>query len=103
MATRKKSEEVTTLDEDITRPSVTAPGDGPADTTDPDERASSVTPRPGDEALKVGTVNAVVPLPKVEEPAREGEDRTEEYTAVRPDGSEVTVTRNLETGESEVK
>ena len=99
----RKTEVKTTLDSDITKPSVTAPGDGPADTTDPTERASSVTPRPGDEALKVGTVNAVVPLPKVEEPAREGEDRTEEYTAIRPDGSEVTVVRNIETGESEAK
>lgn len=103
MATRKSNEETTTLDSDITKPSVTAPGDGPADTTDPTERASTVTPRPGEEALKVGTVNAVLPLPKVEEPAREGEDRTEEYTAIRPDGTEVTVVRNIETGESRIK
>lgn len=103
MAVSKKTEETTTLDSDTTKPSVTAPGDGPADTTDPTERASSVTPQPGEEALKVGTVNAVVPLPKVEEVAREGGSRTEEYKAVKPDGSEVTVTRNIETGESTVK
>lgn len=103
MAVSKKTEEVTTLDTDTTKPSVTAPGDGPADTTDPTERASSVTPQPGTEALKVGTVNAVVPLPKVEAPAREGGSRTEEYKAIRPDGTEVTVTRNIETGESKVK
>lgn len=103
MAVSKRTEEKTTLDSDITKPSVTAPGDGPADTTDPTERASSVTPQPGEEALKVGTVNAVNPLPKANVPAREGGSRTEEYKAVRPDGSEVTVTRNIETGESKIK
>lgn len=103
MATRKQTEEKTTLDSDITKPSVTAPGDGPADTTDPTERASTVTPNPGPEALKVGTVNAVKPLPEVEEPAREGEDRTEEYDMVGPDGETVRVVRNIETGESRIK
>lgn len=103
MAVSKKTEEKTTLDSDVTKPSVTAPGDGPADTTDPTERATSVTPNPGDEALKVGTVNAVKPLPKVEAPVESGESRTEEYKAVRPDGTEVTVTRDIETGESTVK
>lgn len=103
MAVSRKTEEKTTLDTDVTKPSVTAPGDGPADTTDPTERASSVTPQPGEEALKVGTVNAVVPLPKVEAEADSGPTRTEEYKAVKPDGTEVTVTRNLETGESTVK
>lgn len=102
MATRKQTEEVTTLDSDTTKPSVTAPGDGPADTTDPTERASTVTPQPGEEALKVGTVNAVVPLPAVEEPAREGEDRVEEYDVVGPDGETVRVRRNIETGKSEI-
>lgn len=103
MAVSKKSEEATTLDSDITKPSVTAPGDGPADTTDPTERASTVTPRPGPEALKVGIVNAVVPLPEVEAEAETGEARTETYEAVKPDGSKVTVERNIETGESKIK
>lgn len=103
MAVSKKTEEATTLDSDTTKPSVTAPGDGPADTTDPTERATTVTPNPGPEALKVGTVNAVKPLPKVEEVAREGEARIEEYKATRPDGSEVTVVHNLDTGESKIK
>lgn len=103
MAVSKKTESKTTLDSDVTKPSVTAPGDGPADTTDPSERATSVPFSPGEEALAVGTVNAVKPLPKVEVPAREGEDRTEEYEAVKPNGSKVTVVRNIETGESEVK
>lgn len=102
MAVAKKIEEKTTLDGDVTKPSVTAPGDGPADTTDPTERASSVTPAPSAEALKVGTVNAVIPLPKVEPAAESGNARTEEYKATRPDGSEVTITRNIETGKSEI-
>ena len=57
----------TTLDEDVTTPSTTAPGDGPADTTDPKETAHSVPARPGAEAIKVGTVNAVVPGERVDE------------------------------------
>jgi len=103
MATRKNTEETTTLDTDTTKPSVTAPGDGPADTTDPAERASTVTPNPGPEALKVGTVNAVKPLPPVEEAAPEGEARTEEYDVIGPDGEPVRVVRNIETGESKRK
>jgi hypothetical protein len=103
MAIRKSTEEKTTLDSDVTKPSVTAPGDGPADTTDPTERASSVTPSPDAEALKVGTVNAVVPLPPVEEEAPSGEPRIETYEAVKPDGSKVTVTHNIDTGETSTK
>jgi len=104
MAVSKKTEETTTLDTDTTKPSVTAPGDGPADTTDPTERASTVIPNPGPEALKVGTVNAVKPLPKVEvAAAAEGEARTEEYDVVAPDGEVVRVVRNIETGESKRK
>lgn len=103
MAVSKKTEEVTTLDSDVTKPSVTAPGDGPADTTDPTERASTVTPSPGPEALKVGTVNAVKPLPKAEEPSSpEGEARVEEYDVTGPDGKPVRVRRNIETGKSEI-
>ena len=102
MAVSKKTEEVTTLDSDITKPSVTAPGDGPADTTDPTERASTVTPNPGPEAFAAGTVNAVKPLPKVEEVEPEGEARTEEYDVVGPDGKTVRVRRNIETGKSEI-
>lgn len=103
MAVSKKTEELTTLDSDVTKPSVTAPGDGPADTTDPTERASTVTPNPGPEALKVGTVNSVKPLPKAEEPAApEGEARTEEYDVIGADGKPVRVRRNIETGKSEI-
>jgi hypothetical protein len=102
MATRKTTEEKTTLDSDVTKPSVTAPGDGPADTTDPNERATSVTPQPGEEALIVGTVNAVKPLPTVEEETTDREDRTETYEAVKPNGEKVTVTHNIDTGETTV-
>lgn len=102
MAVRKSTEEKTTLDSDVTKPSVTAPGDGPADTTDPSEIAVSVPPQPSSEALKVGTVNTVVPVP-APEPAEVEDPRTETYEAVKPDGSKVTVERNIETGESKVK
>jgi len=99
----KKNPEVTTLDEDVTKPSTTAPGDGPADTTDPSETAHSVTPRPGAEALKVGTVNAVVPGESVEKPESDPKShRIEKYQAVRPDGAGVTVTHNIDTGETSV-
>lgn len=100
MATAPKK---TRLDSDNTAPSTTAPGDGPADTTDPTERASSVTPMPGPEALKVGTVNAVQPIPSDPEPKRDSKsDRIETYKATKPDGSEVTVKHNLDTGETTV-
>lgn len=93
----------TKLDKDNTKPSTTAPGDGPADTTDPNERASSVTPRPGDEAIKVGTVNAVQPVPQDEAPKRDSKkDRVEEYEATAPDGSTVKVKHNIDTGETSV-
>lgn len=92
----------TRLDSDNTKPSTTAPGDGPADTTDPTERASSVTPQPGPEALKVGTVNAVQPIPQESVERDSKSDRVEKYKATRPDGSEVTVTHNLDTGETQV-
>lgn len=39
----------------------------------------------------------------VEAPVAESVDRSETYTATRSDGSVVTVTRNIETGETKVK
>ncbi|MDX3044102.1 hypothetical protein PV383_44120 [Streptomyces caniscabiei] len=105
MATSKSSTpDETRLDDHLDAPSTTAPGDGPADTTDPEERASSATPDKG-AAAKAGhgTVNAVVPLPKKAAAERKGKDRTETYEANRPDGTPVTVTRNIETGETSVK
>ncbi|AGK78631.1 hypothetical protein SFUL_3713 [Streptomyces microflavus DSM 40593] len=106
MATSKSSTppEETRLDPHVDAPSTTAPGDGPADTTDPDEQATSATPDKGAAAQAGhGTVNAVVPVPKKTAAARKGKDRVETYSALRPDGTEVTVERNLETGESSVK
>lgn len=105
MAVTKKTEEKTTLDSDVTKPSVTAPGDGPADTTDPTERASTVG---GDKAAaaKDGhlTVNAVVPVESA--PAgsavAEEDQRIEKYDVVKPDGSKATVTHNIDTGETKV-
>lgn len=103
MATRKNPEK-TTLDSDVTKPSTTAPGDGPADTTDPTETAHSVTPQPDAEAIKVGTVNAVVPGEKIATGTQvpEKDQRIETYEAVRPDGSKVTVKHNIDTGETSV-
>ncbi|MBF4549241.1 hypothetical protein [Pseudoclavibacter sp. VKM Ac-2888] len=101
MATRAKT---TTLDDDTTKPSVTEPGDGPADTTDPTEIATSVTPLPpSEEAIAAGTQNAVLPVekPSVTE-APESEHRIEHYDAVRPDGSTVRVKHNLDTGKTEI-
>ena len=93
----------TRLDKDITKPSTTAPGDGPADTTDPTEQASTVG---GDKqaAAEAGhlTVNAVVPVEPQPIANREGKDRIETYKATRPDGTEVTVKHNLDTGETSV-
>ncbi|MEJ2886161.1 hypothetical protein [Actinomycetospora aeridis] len=98
----KRDRTPTTLDSHIDRPSVVEPGDAPYDTTDPLERATSVSPdKAAAAAAGHGTVNAVIPLPepdRLEEPAREA--RTETYDAIGPDGKKVTVTRNLETGES---
>jgi hypothetical protein len=92
----------TTLDSDITKPSVTAPGDGPADTTDPTEVATSVTPQPGEKAAAAGTVNAVKPVSKKAAAKSSTKARTEKYTAERPDGTEVKILRNIETGETSV-
>lgn len=95
----------TTLDSSVEKPSVTAPGDGPADTTDPTERASSATPNPDETAIAAGTVNAVKPVPKVEAPKASGKskDRVEKYSVKNPKGDVIKVTRNIETGETSVE
>lgn len=108
MATRASNPKETRLDSDVTQPSTTAPGDGPADTTDPTERASTVG---GDKAAAAEaghlTVNAVVPMPDMnvgigaaESDAAGGgsKDRVERYPAVRPDGTKVTVEHNIDKG-----
>jgi hypothetical protein len=92
----------TRLDTDVTKPATTAPGDAPADTTDPTERASTRVPQPGDEAAAVGTVNAVVPVESVKaDDGDDSDDEFEEYEALKPDNkTTVRVRRNLRTGES---
>jgi hypothetical protein len=92
----------TKLDDNVTEPSTVQPGDAPADTTDPTEEASTVIPQPSAEALKQGTVNAVLPVTRDKKTGSKGKDRVEEYDAVKPDGSTVRVRRNIETGESEI-
>ena len=94
----------TKTDDNVEKPSTVQPGDAPADTTDPNERVSSVPVRPGVEAVRAGTVNAVLMNDNLPTPAAvTGEGgRVERYEAVKPDGSKVTVELNLETGESRV-
>lgn len=93
----------TKLDTNTEAPAHVAPGDAPADTTDPTERASSAPVAPNDEARRVGTVNAVLPMPEpavVEDEDRE--DRIEEYDAIAPNGDRLRVRHNIDTGDSEV-
>lgn len=96
------AENKTTLDSDTTKPSVTAPGDGPADTTDPTEIAVSAPTNPGDEAIKAGTVNAVKKVEPTKAETSTKKHRVEKYKATKPDGTEVTVTHNIDTGETSV-
>jgi hypothetical protein len=89
----------TRLDDDNTKPSNTEPGDGPHDTTDPSEFASTVIPNPGPEALRTGTVNSARPIPNPQGPTpkvEQSEHRIERYTAFRPDGTEVEVVKDLD-------
>lgn len=99
---QKRTRRRTTLDEHVDRPSVVEPGDAPFDTTDPSERATSVEPDKAAAARAgYGTVNAVVPLPQSErEDEPQGEHRIEKYKVNGPDGKLVTVTHNLDTGET---
>lgn len=94
----------TRTDNNVTKPSTVDPGDAPADTTDPNERVSSVPVRPDRDAVRTGTVNAVLLNDNL--PSPQGVDvkdpRVETYTAVRPDGAQVKVTHNLDTGETKV-
>lgn len=93
----------TRLDKDTSKPSTVEPGDAPADTTDPTEHASTVGANE-EAAAAAGhlTANAVVPVPAPAPAKREGKDRIEKYPATRPDGTEVTVTHNIDTGETKV-
>ncbi|KMY23313.1 hypothetical protein ACU19_04900 [Actinobaculum suis] len=94
----------TRLSDDVTKPQPTQAGDAPADTTDATEEATSVRPDKG-AAAKAGhqTVNAVRPAKtkRVKKTVNPG-SRTETYTAHKPDGTEVQVTHDLETGQTTV-
>jgi len=94
--------EETKLDSSVEKPSTTAPGDGPADTTDPSETASSVTPSPDETAIAAGTVNAVKPTTKPAAKKSTGKERVEKFEATKPDGTVVKVERNIETGVSKI-
>ena len=79
-------------------PQTTAAGDAPADTYDADERVSSASP---DKAAAAAaghlTVNAVEPVDSVVWPTPTG-NRSETYVQTKPDGTQVTVTHNYDTG-----
>lgn len=99
---KARGKKVTTLDDDLSVPQVTEPGDAPFDTVLPEERASSATPDKGAAAQAgFGVVNAVVSLPPVRKPAEaKGDERIETYEVAGPNGAPVKVTHNLETGET---
>lgn len=93
----------TRLSSDVTKPQPTAAGDAPADTWDPNERASSARP---DKAAAAAdghlTVNAVVPVDPIPTPTPPASPRTETYTAYDAQGNPVEITRNVDTGETTV-
>jgi hypothetical protein len=114
--------DVTVLDDFNDKPSITAPGDGPADTTDPEERATTVGGNQL-EAAREGylTVNAAIPANTddrgqlrgvaisypgddkvVDEDGFERDPknggRVERYPATRPNGETVMVEHNIDTG-----
>jgi hypothetical protein len=95
----------TTLDSHLDAPSITQPGDGPADTTDPTEIASSATPDKGAAAQNGDlTVNAVVKVGNAPKLPRKSasKERIEQYQQTKPNGEVVTVTHNLDTGATSV-
>ncbi|MGC0144461.1 MULTISPECIES: hypothetical protein [unclassified Pseudactinotalea] len=99
---RTKAPKTTRLSNDVTKPQPTDPGDAPADTYDPKERASSARP---DKAAAAAdghqTVNAVVKSGEVPDNTPTG-TRSETYERVGPDGTTVYVTHNYDTGETAV-
>jgi hypothetical protein len=99
MATAPKT---TRLSDDVTKPQPTAPGDAPADTYDPKERASSAAPDKA-QAAEDGyqSVNAVVKTGDIPVVTPSG-NRTESYSAVGPDGEAVVLVHNFDTGKTAV-
>ena len=101
MATRPKT---TRIADDTTQdvPQTTSAGDAPADTYDWQERVSSAaTDKAAAAAAGHGSVNAVEPVASVVIPAPSGA-RSETYDRFAPDGTEVTVTHNYDTGATSV-
>lgn len=101
----------TLLDEQVDMPGYVAPGDGPFDTVDPSEHATSVSPDKGNAGLQgFGVVNAVLPIPdpsgreqamaKAAQERGESGGRTETYTVTGPDGKPVTIEHNMDTGDT---
>lgn len=104
MAGRTRAPKTTNLTDDTTvdAPQSTAAGDAPADTYDPAERVSSTAPdKAAAAAAGHQSVNAVKVTGTVPDASASG-TRSETYTQVRPDGTEVTVTHNYDTGETTV-
>lgn len=92
----------TRLSDDVTKPQATAPGDAPADTMDPLERAVSVRPDKAAAAAEGHqTVNAVVPGAPIVPEVLSG-TREETYEVRKPDGTTVKVKHNVDTGKTEV-
>ncbi|MDV8066394.1 Ig-like domain-containing protein [Rhodococcus sp. IEGM 1366] len=88
----------TLADDTLDAPQKTSPGDAPADTYDPKERASSAAPdKAAAAAAGHQTVNAVKLVGTIPDNAPTG-TRTEVYDAPRPDGTKVSVIRNVDTG-----
>ena len=99
---RTAAPKTTRLSSDVTKPQPTDPGDAPADTFDPKERATSARPdKAAAAAAGHQTVNAVVKSGNVPDTTPTG-TRSETYTRVGPDGVEVEVTHNYDTGETTV-
>jgi hypothetical protein len=92
--------EETRLDTDVHAPATNAPGDAPADTTDPTERASTISPQaPSPEALAAGTILGAVPVPDpvlVRSDVADGDVRVEEYEQLDARGLPVRVRHILD-------
>lgn len=104
MAGRTRAPKTTNLTDDTTvdAPQSTDAGDAPADTYDASERVSSTAPDKATAATAGHqSVNAVQVTGTVPDTTPTG-TRTETYTQVQPDGTEVTVTHNYDTGETTV-
>lgn len=90
----------TRLSDTITAPQPTAPGDAPADTYDPKERASSaIADKAAAGNAGYQTVNAVIKTGDIPVVTPSG-NRTESYSALGPTGASATYVHNYDTGVS---